>query len=263
MFDYEWATVQHTVNCSLAQAVVVPDAIPPRACAGTGPATRSILTPGSRRSITWPTSSPIPPCSAPSDSIPASRWSLVRTPPEVSLYHRFENDLFGAVLRRLQGHPGGGPPPDARAASPVAGGRRPDRPRAGGRRSIAHRLRRSRGLSRRHDEPRGRRPWGLPCTRCSRGVWAPWMSGSSPRDACVGCRIPPPCPSSVAPPPTAVAPASDATRLASSSCSARPRARANSPLAPRPAGARGARYASALARRPSATLAQTPVLLSA
>ncbi len=29
MFDYEWATVQHNVNCRLAQAVVVPDAIPP------------------------------------------------------------------------------------------------------------------------------------------------------------------------------------------------------------------------------------------
>src|SRR5439155_10658828 len=28
MFDYEWAAVQHTVNCRLAQAVVVPDAIP-------------------------------------------------------------------------------------------------------------------------------------------------------------------------------------------------------------------------------------------
>src|SRR6059058_2976055 len=28
MFDYEWATVQHNVNCRLAKAVVVPDAIP-------------------------------------------------------------------------------------------------------------------------------------------------------------------------------------------------------------------------------------------
>src|SRR5919112_1169108 len=28
MFDYEWATVQHTVNCRLAQAVVFPGAIP-------------------------------------------------------------------------------------------------------------------------------------------------------------------------------------------------------------------------------------------
>ena len=30
MFDYEWATVQHNVNCRLARAVVVPDAIPPQ-----------------------------------------------------------------------------------------------------------------------------------------------------------------------------------------------------------------------------------------
>ena len=28
--------------------------------------------------------------------------AVVRTPPSVSLYHRFENDLFGAVLRRLR-----------------------------------------------------------------------------------------------------------------------------------------------------------------
>ena len=28
-FDYEWATVQHSVNCRLARAVVVPEAIPP------------------------------------------------------------------------------------------------------------------------------------------------------------------------------------------------------------------------------------------
>ena len=28
-FDYEWAMVQHNVNCRLARAVVVPDAIPP------------------------------------------------------------------------------------------------------------------------------------------------------------------------------------------------------------------------------------------
>ena len=28
-FDYEWAKVQHHVNCRLVRAVVVPDAIPP------------------------------------------------------------------------------------------------------------------------------------------------------------------------------------------------------------------------------------------
>ena len=29
MFDYEWAKVQHNVNCRLARRVIVPDAIPP------------------------------------------------------------------------------------------------------------------------------------------------------------------------------------------------------------------------------------------
>ncbi len=36
MFDYEWATVQHNVNCRLARAVVVPDAIPPERLARYG-----------------------------------------------------------------------------------------------------------------------------------------------------------------------------------------------------------------------------------
>ena len=36
MFDYEWATVQHTVNCRLARTVVVPEAIPPERLARYG-----------------------------------------------------------------------------------------------------------------------------------------------------------------------------------------------------------------------------------
>src|SRR4051812_2294128 len=35
-FDYEWARAQHTVNCRLAQAVVVPEAIPPERLAPYG-----------------------------------------------------------------------------------------------------------------------------------------------------------------------------------------------------------------------------------
>ena len=34
---------------------------------------------------------------------PAQPIVVVRTPPSVSLYHRFENDLFGQVLERLRG----------------------------------------------------------------------------------------------------------------------------------------------------------------
>src|SRR3954452_2917068 len=36
MFDYEWATVQHSVNGRAARAVVVPDAIPPERLARYG-----------------------------------------------------------------------------------------------------------------------------------------------------------------------------------------------------------------------------------
>jgi hypothetical protein len=34
---------------------------------------------------------------------PAEPIAVVRTPPAVSLYHRFENDVFGQVLDRLRG----------------------------------------------------------------------------------------------------------------------------------------------------------------
>ena len=36
MFDYEWAKVQHNVNCRLARRVIVPDAIPPERLARYG-----------------------------------------------------------------------------------------------------------------------------------------------------------------------------------------------------------------------------------
>ena len=46
MFDYEWATVQHTINCRLAQAVVVPDAIPPERLARYGARRQAPALPG-------------------------------------------------------------------------------------------------------------------------------------------------------------------------------------------------------------------------
>ena len=46
MFDYEWATVQHNVNCRLAQAVVVPDVIPVERLARYGAAQKLRRYPG-------------------------------------------------------------------------------------------------------------------------------------------------------------------------------------------------------------------------
>ena len=158
MFDYEWATVQHNVNCSLAQAVVVPDAIPPERLHRYGARGKIHAYAGLKEEYYLADFEPDPAVLGALGLDPGQPLVVVRTPPEVSLYHRFENDLFGAVLRRLQGTQAVVLPrtPEQRVAA--AGGRRPDRPRAGDRRPIAHRLRRSRGLRRRHDEPRGRRP---------------------------------------------------------------------------------------------------------
>ena len=74
-FDYEWATVQHTVNCRLARRVVVPDAIPPERLAPLRRHARAscAATRASRRSTTSRTSSRTPPCSPSSASTPPRR----------------------------------------------------------------------------------------------------------------------------------------------------------------------------------------------
>ena len=156
-FDYEWATVQHNVNCRLARAVVVPDAIPPErldryGAKRQGPPLRGAeggVLPGrlrarpgrARASWAWMTPQPI---------------VVVRTPPEVSLYHRFENPLFRAVLERAEGRRAGrGAAAHARSAGRDSGARRPDRARARDRRPEPDRAGGPRDLRRRYHEPRG------------------------------------------------------------------------------------------------------------
>jgi uncharacterized protein len=102
MFDYEWATVQHNVNCRLARAVVVPDAIPPRRLRRYGARRKLCRYPGLKEEYYL---ADFEPDAGVLDALAldASRpIVVVRTPPEVSLYHRFENDLFAAVLARLR-----------------------------------------------------------------------------------------------------------------------------------------------------------------
>jgi predicted glycosyltransferase len=103
MFDYEWATVQHNLNCRLARAVVVPDAIPPERLARYGAAGKLRRYEGLKEEYYLADFEP--------DEAVLTELGLdrsrpivtVRTPPEVSLYHRFENDLFARLLSRLQG----------------------------------------------------------------------------------------------------------------------------------------------------------------
>jgi uncharacterized protein len=102
-FDYEWATAQHQVNCRLARAVVVPDAIPPERLERYGARGKIHAYPGLKEEYYLADFEPDPAVLGELGLDPAHPIVVVRTPPEVSLYHRFENPLFGKVLDRLRG----------------------------------------------------------------------------------------------------------------------------------------------------------------
>jgi predicted glycosyltransferase len=102
MFDYEWATVQHNVNCRLARAVVVPDAIPPQRLYRYGAKGKLRPYEGLKEEYYLADFEPDEAVLAELGLDRERAIVVVRTPPEVSLYHRFENDLFAHVLERLR-----------------------------------------------------------------------------------------------------------------------------------------------------------------
>jgi uncharacterized protein len=102
MFDYEWAKVQHNVNCRLCQAVVVPEAIPPERLYRYGAKGKLQRYAGLKEEYYLADFEPDPAILAELGLDAARPIAVVRTPPAVSLYHRFENDLFADVLRALR-----------------------------------------------------------------------------------------------------------------------------------------------------------------
>ena len=102
MFDYEWAAVQHHINCRLARAVVVPDAIPPERLYRYGARGKVRAYEGLKEEYYLADFEPDPAALEQLGLDRARPIVVVRTPPEVSLYHRFENDLFAGVLARLR-----------------------------------------------------------------------------------------------------------------------------------------------------------------
>jgi uncharacterized protein len=102
-FDYEWATVQHNVNCRLARRVVVPDAIPPERLARYGATGRKLRRyPGLKEEYYLADFAPDDAVLAELGLDAAGPIAVVRTPPAVSLYHRFDHPLFGRLLERLR-----------------------------------------------------------------------------------------------------------------------------------------------------------------
>ncbi len=101
MFDYEWATVQHNVNCRLARTVVVPEAIPPERLRRYGAAGKIRAYAGLKEEYYLADLEPDKAVLVELGLNEAEPIAVVRTPPVVSLYHRFEHDLFGSILTRL------------------------------------------------------------------------------------------------------------------------------------------------------------------
>jgi uncharacterized protein len=100
-FDYEWATVQHEVNCRLARSVVVPDAIPAERLERYGARGKIHAYPGLKEEYYLADFEPDPAVLGELGLDRERPIVVVRPPPDVSLYHRFENPLFGGVLDRL------------------------------------------------------------------------------------------------------------------------------------------------------------------
>jgi uncharacterized protein len=106
-FDYEFARVQHGLGCRAAKRVVVPEVIPQERLDTLGAKARKVRRyPGFEEEYYL---SGFEPDRRILDTLglePGRVLVAVRTPPEVSLYHRHENPLAAEVLRRLGSNPG-------------------------------------------------------------------------------------------------------------------------------------------------------------
>ena len=101
-FDYEFARVQHSLGCRAARRVIVPDAIPQERLDSLGASWRKVRRyPGLKEEYSLagfePDRSVLDALGLDAERVLA----IVRTPPDVSLYHKHGNPLFGDVLERL------------------------------------------------------------------------------------------------------------------------------------------------------------------
>jgi predicted glycosyltransferase len=105
-FDYEFARVQHGVGCRAATRIVVPETIPQDRLDTLGARARKVRRfPGLKEEYYLGGFEPDPGVRGSLGLDPARIQVVVRTPPDVSLYHRRENPLFSDVLRRLGSDP--------------------------------------------------------------------------------------------------------------------------------------------------------------
>ena len=102
MHDYEYAITQHRIGCRLAKRVLFPDSVPPERLRrfGVGP-DKLFSYPGLKEDYYLYDFEPDP-AALERLSVDTSRVvTVVRPPPDVSLYHRKSNPLFPKVLERI------------------------------------------------------------------------------------------------------------------------------------------------------------------
>lgn len=107
MFDYEWASLQHHVNCRLANRVLVPDAIPAERLTRYGARPPKLVRyPGLKEEYYM---SDFEPDAAVLAELGVDRervLCVVRTAPSYALYlHGSENELVTRLLERLEAEP--------------------------------------------------------------------------------------------------------------------------------------------------------------
>ncbi len=106
-FDYEFARVQHTLGSRAATRVVVPEVIPQDRLDPLGAREAKVRRyAGLKEEYSLAGIATDPTVRETLGLDPELIQVVVRTPPEVSLYHRHGNPLFGDLLRRLGADPG-------------------------------------------------------------------------------------------------------------------------------------------------------------
>ena len=103
MFDYEWASLQHHVNCRLANRVLVPEAIPPERLARYGARPPKLVRyPGLKEEYYLHDFEPDPAVPGDLGVVEGSPLAVVRAAPSYALYlGGSENALLHGVLERL------------------------------------------------------------------------------------------------------------------------------------------------------------------
>jgi predicted glycosyltransferase len=105
-FDYEFARVQHGLGSRAARRVVVPEAIPQTRLNLLGARARKLRRyPGIKEEYYLAGFEPDPSVLDELGLDQARVLVVVRTPPELSLYHRHDNPLFHDLLERLGSDP--------------------------------------------------------------------------------------------------------------------------------------------------------------